>query len=167
MWYKKIFFLLIWSLELINPYHKLLHNCHASSWRPHHPDFEIFDGSRLTQPLILYITNGFISDHSWIMTRTRQYKKACINLVKSRSREIGSYNDNIAMKLTGISASLLPSCMLYFRTIGKVYTRISQLRDFTRFCSEERPRYDPDITWRNKLRCRTQMVYNWLAWHGQ
>ena len=51
--YKKLFFLLIWSLELINPYHKLLHNCHASSWRPHHPDFEIFDGSRLTQPLKL------------------------------------------------------------------------------------------------------------------
>ena len=48
---KKNIFLLIWSLELINPYHKLLHNCHASSWRPHHPDFEIFDGLRLTQPL--------------------------------------------------------------------------------------------------------------------
>ena len=48
---KKIFFSLIWSLELIKPYHKLLHNCHVSSWRPHHPDFEIFDGSRLTQPL--------------------------------------------------------------------------------------------------------------------
>ena len=47
---KKIFFLLIWSLELIKPYHKLLHNCHVSSWRPHHPDFEIFYGSRLTQP---------------------------------------------------------------------------------------------------------------------
>ena len=46
-----IFFLLIWSLELVKPYHKLLHNCHVSSWRPHHPDFEIFDGSRLTQPL--------------------------------------------------------------------------------------------------------------------
>ena len=43
--------LLRWSLELIKPYHKLLHNCHVSSWRPHHPDFEIFDGSRLTQPL--------------------------------------------------------------------------------------------------------------------
>ena len=43
---------LIWSLELIKPYHKLLHNYHVSSWRPHHPDFEIFDGSRLTQPLI-------------------------------------------------------------------------------------------------------------------
>ena len=51
MWYKKNIFLLIWSLELINPYHKLLHNWHVSSWRPHHPDFEIFDGSRLTQPL--------------------------------------------------------------------------------------------------------------------
>ena len=47
----KIFFLLIWSLELIKPYHKLLHNCHVSNWRPHHPDFEIFDGSRLTQNL--------------------------------------------------------------------------------------------------------------------
>ena len=47
----KFFFLLIWSLELIKPYHKLSHNCHVSSWRPHHPDFEIFDGSRLTQPL--------------------------------------------------------------------------------------------------------------------
>ena len=51
MWYEKNIFLLIWSLELINPYHKLLHNWHVSSWRPHHPDFEIFDGSRLTQPL--------------------------------------------------------------------------------------------------------------------
>ena len=51
MWYKKNIFLLIWSLELIKPYHKLLHNSHVSSWRPHHPDFEIFDGSRLTQPL--------------------------------------------------------------------------------------------------------------------
>ena len=51
VWYKKNIFLLIWSLELIKPYHKLLHNCHISSWRPHHPDFEFFDGSRLTQPL--------------------------------------------------------------------------------------------------------------------
>ena len=50
---KKNIFLLIWSLELIKPYHKLLHNCHVSSWRPHHPDFEICDGSRLTQPLRL------------------------------------------------------------------------------------------------------------------
>ena len=49
---RKILFLLIWSLELIKPYHKLLHNCHVSSWRPHHPDFEIFDDLRLTQPLI-------------------------------------------------------------------------------------------------------------------
>ena len=48
---KKHISLLIWSLELIKPYHKLLHNCHVSSWRPHLPDFEIFDGSRLTQPL--------------------------------------------------------------------------------------------------------------------
>ena len=48
---KKNIFLLTWSLELIKPYHKLLHNCHVSSWRPHHPDFEIFDGSRPTQPL--------------------------------------------------------------------------------------------------------------------
>ena len=48
---KKNIFLLIWSLELIKLYHKLLHNCHVSSWRPHHPDFEICDGSRLTQPL--------------------------------------------------------------------------------------------------------------------
>ena len=49
--------LLIWSLELIKPYHKLLHNCHVSNWRPHHPDFEIFDGSRLTQPL----SNAWVS----------------------------------------------------------------------------------------------------------
>ena len=59
---KKNFFLLIWSLELIKPYHKLLHNSHVSSWRPHHPDFEIFDGSRLTQPLTPGF-NGLGKDH--------------------------------------------------------------------------------------------------------
>ena len=55
MWYKKNIFLLIWSLELIKPYHNLLHMCHISNWRPHHPDFEIFDGTRLTQPLTSYL----------------------------------------------------------------------------------------------------------------
>ena len=34
--------------------------------------------------------------------------------------------------LTGISAALLPRCLLNFRAIGKVQTRISRLRDFTR-----------------------------------
>ena len=38
--------------------------------------------------------------------------------------------------LTGISAALLPRCLLNFRAIGKVKTRISRLRDFTRSCSK-------------------------------
>ena len=57
--------------------------------------------------------------------------------------------------LTGISAELLPRCLPKCRAIGKVYTRISQLRDFTRSCakkirplSEQRPR----ITWIN-IKC--------------
>ena len=67
---KKVFFLLIWSLELIKPYHKLLHNCHVSSWRPHHPDFEIFYGSRLTQPLTVprlrtWRSQGSHSSETW------------------------------------------------------------------------------------------------------
>ena len=38
--------------------------------------------------------------------------------------------------LTGISAALLPRCLLNFRAIGKVQTRISRLRDFTRSCGK-------------------------------
>ena len=38
--------------------------------------------------------------------------------------------------LTGISAALLPRCLLNFRAIGKVQTRISWLRDFTRSCGK-------------------------------
>ena len=38
--------------------------------------------------------------------------------------------------LTGISAALLPRCLLNFRAIGKVKTRISRLRDFTRSCGK-------------------------------
>ena len=55
--------LLTWTLELIKPYHKILHNCHVSSWRPHHPDFEIFYGSRLTQPL----NSMWMHEHSSIL----------------------------------------------------------------------------------------------------
>ena len=64
---KKIFSLLIWSLELIKSYHILLHNCHVSSWRPHHPDFEIFDRSRLTQPLICNITTIIKGQMTYIL----------------------------------------------------------------------------------------------------
>ena len=38
--------------------------------------------------------------------------------------------------LTGISAALLPRCLLNFRAILKVKTRISRLRDFTRSCGK-------------------------------
>ena len=38
--------------------------------------------------------------------------------------------------LTGISAALLPRYLLNFRAIGKVQTRISRLRDFTRSCGK-------------------------------
>ena len=38
--------------------------------------------------------------------------------------------------LTGISAALLPRCLSNFRAIGKVQTRISRLRDFTRSCGK-------------------------------
>ena len=38
--------------------------------------------------------------------------------------------------LTGSSAALLPRCLLNFRAIGKVQTRISGLRDFTRSCGK-------------------------------
>ena len=37
---------------------------------------------------------------------------------------------------TGISTVLLPKCLSNFRAIGKDYTRISRLRDFTRFCGK-------------------------------
>ena len=38
--------------------------------------------------------------------------------------------------LTGTSAAALPMCLLNFRAIGKVQTRISRLWDFTRSCSK-------------------------------
>ena len=38
--------------------------------------------------------------------------------------------------LAGISAALLPMCLSNFRAIRKVLTRISRLRDFTRFCGK-------------------------------
>ena len=38
--------------------------------------------------------------------------------------------------LTGISAALPPRCLSNFRAIGKVYSRISRLRDFTWSCGK-------------------------------
>ena len=38
--------------------------------------------------------------------------------------------------LTGISAALLPRCLLNFKAFGKVQTRILRLRDFTRSCGK-------------------------------
>ena len=38
--------------------------------------------------------------------------------------------------LTGMSAALLLRCLSNFRAIGKVYGRISRLRDFTRSCGK-------------------------------
>ena len=38
--------------------------------------------------------------------------------------------------LTGISAALLPRCLSIFIAVGKVYTRISRLRNFTRSCGK-------------------------------
>ena len=38
--------------------------------------------------------------------------------------------------LTGISAALLPRCLSNLRAIGKVQTRISRLRNFTRSCGK-------------------------------
>ena len=38
--------------------------------------------------------------------------------------------------LTGISAALLPRCLSNRRAIGKILTRISWLRDFTRSCGK-------------------------------
>ena len=38
--------------------------------------------------------------------------------------------------LTGIPAVLLSMCLLNFRAIGKIWTWISQLRDFARYCSK-------------------------------
>ena len=55
--------------------------------------------------------------------------------MKPESRGIGCYNYLIIVllwNLTGISAALLPRCLLNFRAIGKVYTWISRLRDITR-----------------------------------
>ena len=48
------------------------------------------------------------------------------SLEKSRSRAIGCYNDCIALNLE----------MHLGREIGKVLTRISRLRDFTRYCGK-------------------------------
>ena len=59
-------------------------------------------------------------------------------LAKSRSREIGCYDDHIALlwNLTGISAALLPRFLSNYRAIGKVKTRTSRLRDFARSCGK-------------------------------
>ena len=45
--------------------------------------------------------------------------------------------------LTGISASLLTKCLSNFKAIGKVWTRISPLRDFTRFCGKTSVNWGP------------------------
>ena len=52
--------------------------------------------------------------------------------------------------LTGSSAALLPRGLSNFRAIGKVETRISRLRDFTRPCSKTSYRLvnrGPDYNW--------------------
>ena len=38
--------------------------------------------------------------------------------------------------LTGFSVALLPRCLSHIRAIGKGWTRISRLRDFTRSCGK-------------------------------
>ena len=58
------------------------------------------------------------------------------NLVKSRSRENGCYNDRIVLKLDRHLDIVAARCLSNFRTIRKVETRISLLRNFTRSCGK-------------------------------
>ena len=55
--------------------------------------------------------------------------------------------------LTGISAALLPMCLSNFKTIGKVETRISRLRDFTRSGSKTSVRLGPYSSWLHHEHC--------------
>ena len=54
------------------------------------------------------------------------------DLAKSRSREIGCCNYHIALKFD----RHLPSCLLNFRTIGKVYIPSLWLPDFMKSCGK-------------------------------
>ena len=60
---------------------------------------------------------------------------------RQNSRSLEAARLNLIMivslrNLTVISAALLPRCLSNFRAIGKVYTGISRLRDFTRYCGK-------------------------------
>ena len=52
--------------------------------------------------------------------------------------------------LTGILAALLPRCLSHFRTFGKVQTRISRLRDFTKSCGNTSIR-SVNMPWRHPM----------------
>ena len=74
----------------------------------------------------LYSLSGRMSYHKI----SRAFEAARLDVIKIVSPEI----------LSGILAALLPRCLSNFKAIGKDYTRISRLRDFTRSCGKTHTR---------------------------
>ena len=74
--------------------------------------------------------------------------------MNTRSREVGCYNDLIA--LTSLSIARLSRCLSNFRVFGKVPTRISLLWVFTRSCDKTSVRLvnrDPYFSGRGYIEC--------------
>ena len=93
---------------------------------------------RINFQIKVYETNGY---KVWASCHIRKTGTLFTQLVDvlpviSWSFKTASYNDRIVLKLTGISAALLPWCRSIFRAIGAILTRISLLRDFARSCDK-------------------------------
>ena len=86
--------------------------------------------------VLLYFVTGRFHPYPSGPLFTKRWDVLPPNLVKSRSHEIGCYNDSIARKYDRHPGSATAEMPCKFRAIAKVQTRISRLRDFPRSCGK-------------------------------
>ena len=81
---KKNIFLLIWSLELIKPYHKLLHNSHVSSWSPIIQTLKfLMDQDLHNLKMLLVSACSCLCAIYWSQVLSREWRWCCSNLYLS------------------------------------------------------------------------------------
>ena len=119
--------------------------------------FQILPGKRMHSTLGLYSLSGKTSycQISWSLEAARLDVAMVVSL----------------WNLTGTSAAALPRYLPNFRAIGKVSTRISRLRDFTRSCGKTSYRLvnrGPENAWLAKSfsKKRQNLQSKLIVWRG-
>ena len=92
------------------------------------------DDKPLPEPIMTYSTDAYVRHQGlYSLSSKTSYRQISWSLEAAR---LGVIMIVSLWNLTGISAALLPRCLLNFRAIGKVQTRISRLRHFARSCGK-------------------------------